>query len=80
MLGPVEQRNLSRSFSSKRKERYNLYQQTKQFDKTYEREYPEYKMVLYSDRNSIYASKNFNALLGSYGIAYSLSYGRNIHR
>ncbi len=37
------------------------------------KQYPEYKMVLHSDQGSVYASKNYNELLGPCGIIHSMS-------
>lgn len=37
------------------------------------KQYPEYKMVLYSDQGSVYASKDYNDLLGPYNILHSMS-------
>ena len=37
------------------------------------KQYPEYKMILHSDQGSVYASKNYNDLLGSYNILHSMS-------
>lgn len=34
---------------------------------------PEYKMILHSDQGAVYASKNYNELLGSCGIIHSMS-------
>lgn len=37
------------------------------------KQYPEYKMVLHLDQDSVYASKNYNDLLGPCGIIHSMS-------
>lgn len=37
------------------------------------KQYPEYKTILHSDQGSVYASKNYNDLLGAYGIIHSMS-------
>ncbi len=37
------------------------------------KQYPKYKMILHSDQGSVYASKNYNDLLGSSGIIHSMS-------
>ena len=37
------------------------------------KQYPEYKMALHSDQGSVYASKNYNKLLGPCGIIHSMS-------
>jgi transposase InsO family protein len=37
------------------------------------KQHSEYQMILHSDRGSVYASKNYNDLLGAYGITHSMS-------
>ena len=37
------------------------------------KQYPEYQMILHSDPGSVYASKNYNDLLGPCGIIHSMS-------
>ncbi len=37
------------------------------------KQHPEYKTVLHSDQGTVYASKNYNGLLATYGIIHSLS-------
>ena len=63
---------LSRSLSAKRGERmtytnglHSLIELKKQ--------HPEYRTVLHSDQGSVYASKNYNDLLGTCGIIHSMS-------
>ncbi len=38
----------------------------------FKRQYPEQKLVLYSEQGSIYASKSYNELLPMYNIARSM--------
>lgn len=37
------------------------------------KQHPEYQMILHSDQGSVYASKNYNDLLGPCGIIHSMS-------
>ncbi len=37
------------------------------------KQHPEYKMIPHSDQGSVYASKNYNELLGTYNIIHSMS-------
>jgi len=37
------------------------------------KQHPEYEMILHSDQGSVYASKNYNGLLGPFGIIHSMS-------
>ena len=37
------------------------------------KQHPEYEMILHSDQGSVYASKNYNDLLGPLGILHSMS-------
>lgn len=62
---------LSYSLSSKRKDRmtyiiWMIWLSSK-------KQYPEYRMILHSDQDSVYSSKAFNELLPMYGITRSMS-------
>lgn len=63
---------LSHSLSSKRGDRMTYISGLNELIEL-KKQHPEYKMVLHSDQGSVYASKNFNDLLGPYGIIHSMS-------
>ena len=65
---------LSHSLSAKRGDRMTYISGLNDLIKLKE-DYPEYKMILHSDQGSVYASKNYNDLLGPCGIIHSIKIG-----
>ena len=63
---------LSHSLSEKRGDRMTYISGLKDL-RELKKQNPEYKMILHSDQGSVYASKNYNELLGSCGIIHSMS-------
>lgn len=63
---------LSHSLSAKRGDRMTYISGLKDVMKL-KKQHPEYQTVLHSDQGSVYASKNYNDLLGSCGIIHSMS-------
>ena len=63
---------LSHSLSARRADRMTYISGLKDLIEL-KKQYPEYKMVLHSDQGSVYASKNYNELLGPCGIIHSMS-------
>ena len=63
---------LSHSLSSKRGDRMTYISGLNALIEL-KKQHPEYKMILHSDQGSVYASKNYNDLLGPCGIIHSMS-------
>lgn len=63
---------LSHALSAKRGDRMTYLSGLNDLIKL-KKQYPEYKMILHSDQGSVYASKDYNDLLGTYHILHSMS-------
>ena len=63
---------LSHSLSAKRGDRMTYISGLNDLTEL-KKQHPEYKMILHSDQGSVYASKNYNDLLGPCGIIHSMS-------